>query len=230
MGFRFRRSVKILPGIRLNFGKHGISTSIGIRGAHVTIGKSGTRTTVGLPGSGLSYTHLEKPHREVSTATVAEPNIEASPGSAWRGFLWIGLVVAAFVIGIGRLATLAPPVQMPAPRNLTQITAQEAAQTARDERLTEIQTAVLGVAQIRHAVANSSTFSLSRVTVTTTGAICYQLHLRNSRGVAYDRTAMMERGMLRVSGSAAFTALWNHRCVHQSGRDVTSDVNNVISR
>ena len=29
MGFRFRRSIKILPGIRLNFGKRGVSTSIG---------------------------------------------------------------------------------------------------------------------------------------------------------------------------------------------------------
>ena len=54
MGFRFHRSIKLLPGIRLNFGKRGISTSIGVRGAHVTFGKTGTRTTVGLPGSGLS--------------------------------------------------------------------------------------------------------------------------------------------------------------------------------
>jgi hypothetical protein len=232
MGFRFRRSIKILPGIRLNFGKRGVSTSIGVRGAHVTIGKTGTRTTVGLPGSGLSYTHLERPHREVSTATAAEPptNAEATQGSAWRGFLWIGLIVAGLVIAIGRLTTPAPPVQMPAPRSLTQITAQTANETAREERLAEIKTAVLGVAQIRHAVANSSTLSLSRVTVTPTGAICYQFQLRNSRGVTYVRTAMMEHGTLRVSGADAFTALWNHRCVHQSGRDVTSDVNNVIKR
>jgi hypothetical protein len=232
MGFRFRRSVKILPGIRLNFGKRGISTSIGVRGAHVTIGKAGTRTTIGLPGSGLSYTHLERPHHEVSTAMAAEPptNAEASPGSAWRGFLWIGLIVAALVIAIGRLTTPAPLVQMPAPRSLTPITAQEAAQTARDERLAEIKTAVLGVDQIRQAIANSSTLSLSRVTVTPTGAICYQFNLRNSRGVTYDRTAIVERAVLSVSGSDAFTALWNRRCVHQSGREVTSDVNDVIHR
>ncbi|MHB8477861.1 MAG: DUF4236 domain-containing protein [Steroidobacteraceae bacterium] len=52
MGFRFRRSVKILPGIRLNFGKRGVSTSIGVRGAHITFGGTGTRTTVGLAHSG----------------------------------------------------------------------------------------------------------------------------------------------------------------------------------
>jgi len=40
MGFRFRRSIKILLGVRLNFGKSGISTSIGIRGAHGTVGRS----------------------------------------------------------------------------------------------------------------------------------------------------------------------------------------------
>jgi hypothetical protein len=67
MGFRFRRSIKILPGIRLNLGKRGISTSIGVCGAHVTFGKTGTRTTVGLPGSGISYTHLDKPSHERAT-------------------------------------------------------------------------------------------------------------------------------------------------------------------
>jgi Protein of unknown function (DUF4236) len=85
MGFRFHRSIRILPGLRLNFGKRGISASIGVRGAHVTYGPTGTRTTVGLPGSGLSYTHLEKPHREIrAIPTTAEPPTHptASPGSA----------------------------------------------------------------------------------------------------------------------------------------------------
>gem|GEM_PF-5227109 len=58
--FRFRRTVKILPGIRLNLSRSGVSTSIGVRGAHVTLGHGKVRTTVGLPGSGLSYSHVEK--------------------------------------------------------------------------------------------------------------------------------------------------------------------------
>jgi len=97
MGFRFRRSIKILPGVRLNFGKRGISTSIGIRGAHVTIGKTGTRTTVGLPGSGLSYTHLEKAHDDSRNAALpAEPAIPH--GKAWRGWLWIALLAILIVV------------------------------------------------------------------------------------------------------------------------------------
>jgi hypothetical protein len=59
MAFRFRRSFRVLPGIRLNLSKSGISASLGIRGAHVTVGPRGTTTSVGLPGTGLSYTsHL----------------------------------------------------------------------------------------------------------------------------------------------------------------------------
>src|SRR5258708_15133139 len=110
MGFRFHRSIKILPGIRLNFGKRGISTSIGVRGAHVTFGKTGTRTTVGLPGSGLSYTHLEKPHREAPMLTAAEPPSDpgAPQGSVQRGVVWMGLIVIAIGVAIGRMTSPAP--------------------------------------------------------------------------------------------------------------------------
>src|ERR1017187_1118579 len=55
MGFRFRRSFKLLPGVRVNLGKRGASVTAGIRGAHITHGVSGTRATVGLPGTGMSY-------------------------------------------------------------------------------------------------------------------------------------------------------------------------------
>src|ERR1700693_351172 len=100
MGFRFRRSVKLFPGLRLNFGKRGISASIGVRGAHVTYGPTGTRTTVGLPGSGVSYTHLEKPRSEPSILTAAEPPSDpgAPQGSAQRGVLWMGLIVIGIVV------------------------------------------------------------------------------------------------------------------------------------
>ena len=60
MSLRFRRSLKIAPGIRLNFGKKGVSASIGPRGAKITIGEKGVRKTVGLPGTGLSYTSYER--------------------------------------------------------------------------------------------------------------------------------------------------------------------------
>ena len=56
MGLRFRKSVKIAPGVRVNFGKKSASVSFGGRGGRVTYSTSGRKTTtVGIPGSGLSY-------------------------------------------------------------------------------------------------------------------------------------------------------------------------------
>lgn len=55
MGFRFRKSTKILPGVRLNFSKGGVSASVGPRGASVSVGKQGVHANVGIPGTGISY-------------------------------------------------------------------------------------------------------------------------------------------------------------------------------
>ena len=93
-----------------------------------------------------------------------------------------------------------------------------------------MKTAVLGVTQIRHAVANSNTLVLTRVTVMPKGTICYQFHLRNNHGVPYVRTAMTEGAMLKVSGADGYDAEWNGGSLHDRGREFTSDVNEVIRR
>src|SRR5260221_11135958 len=84
MGFlRFRKSFKIIPGVRLNLSGSGASVSLGPRGAHFTIGPHGTRTTVGLPGSGISWTAYQAyssgnrsslPNRPPPNAGDAESN------------------------------------------------------------------------------------------------------------------------------------------------------------
>jgi Protein of unknown function (DUF4236) len=57
MGWRFRRSVKIVPGLRLNVGKRSAGVSVGPRGAKVSVNTKGeVRRTVGAPGTGLSHT------------------------------------------------------------------------------------------------------------------------------------------------------------------------------
>lgn len=61
MGFlRFRRSFKVIPGIRINLSKTGVSTSIGKPGTTVNLRGDRVRTTVGVPGTGLSYTEQER--------------------------------------------------------------------------------------------------------------------------------------------------------------------------
>lgn len=57
MPFRFRRSIKIMPGVRMTVSKSGIGTSIGGGGVRYSVHSSGRRTaSVGIPGTGLGYT------------------------------------------------------------------------------------------------------------------------------------------------------------------------------
>jgi hypothetical protein len=56
MGFRFRRSWGVIPGVRLNLGLKSGSVSFGVRGLHYTVGTRGSRVTLGLPGTGLYWT------------------------------------------------------------------------------------------------------------------------------------------------------------------------------
>ena len=93
MGFRFRRSIKILPGIRVNLGKHSTSISVGGRGAHVTLRSGRTaRTTAGIPGSGLSYTEGGKLER-LQTSPI-DP--ETSRGISKRG--WVLAILLLLVL------------------------------------------------------------------------------------------------------------------------------------
>jgi hypothetical protein len=107
MGLRLHRSIKLLPGLRLNFGNRGISNSIGVRGAHVTFGRTGTRTAVGLPGRGMSYTHLEKRRNQPTPVQATHLDPETSPGIEARGMLWIAAIVVVLIAAV--LAHLAQP-------------------------------------------------------------------------------------------------------------------------
>lgn len=59
-GFRFRKRIKLVPGVWLNLSKRGISTSVGIKGLTVNLNGDKTRTTVSAPGTGLSYSSVER--------------------------------------------------------------------------------------------------------------------------------------------------------------------------
>jgi hypothetical protein len=86
MGFRLRKIIRILPGLRLNLSKSGVSASIGERGATVNLSDQGARSTVGIPGSGLSYSERI-----------------SAPG---KGRSVAGWVILAAVVGIWALGRL----------------------------------------------------------------------------------------------------------------------------
>ena len=88
MGLRFRKSVKICKGVKVNFSKSGASLSLGGRGHSVNFGGRGTRTTIGIPGTGLSYTtrsggsHKTKTsHRSTASHSKSRSSSVAVPKS-----------------------------------------------------------------------------------------------------------------------------------------------------
>jgi hypothetical protein len=96
MGFRFNRRIRILPGVRVNLSKSGVSTSIGGRGAWLTFGKRGTRATVGLPGTGISYTQTLRQHSEHQAE--AAPQTDAPPQPCYLCRIVLLVVVAVVVL------------------------------------------------------------------------------------------------------------------------------------
>lgn len=56
MGWKFRKSIKIAPGIKLNFNKNSTGVTFGGKGVHYTVNSKGKRTkSIGIPGTGLYY-------------------------------------------------------------------------------------------------------------------------------------------------------------------------------
>jgi uncharacterized protein DUF4236 len=94
VGFRFRKSIKLLPGFRLNLSKSGVSASIGGRGHTLNVGPKGTRATVGIPGTGLSYSEKvsvsHEDHKQIYYSSPAE--------AAGGNLTW--LVMAAILVGV----------------------------------------------------------------------------------------------------------------------------------
>jgi|GEM_PF-1572564 hypothetical protein len=108
MGWRFRRRVRVMPGLYLNLGRRGASVSLGVRGAHVTFGRHGKRATIGVPGSGISYTVYEPRH--APPVGAPEPGGPSAEPSAARQrpslaafllalFFFLGLIVVVALLG-----------------------------------------------------------------------------------------------------------------------------------
>jgi tetratricopeptide (TPR) repeat protein len=90
MGVRFRRSIRVGPGVRLNLGLTGVGASFGVRGARYSVHSSGRRTrTVGIPGTGLSYVETRggagnarraSARHETSVFAASAPQLLPKPG------------------------------------------------------------------------------------------------------------------------------------------------------
>ena len=109
MGWRFRKSFSLAPGVRLNLGRRGImSMSVGRRGATINVGNRGVKGTVSIPGTGLSYQHRflslptgPKPG-QANAAPVTPSNSPAPSGG--RAFLGCTILIIGILLAAGYLA------------------------------------------------------------------------------------------------------------------------------
>ncbi len=105
MGFRFRKSIKILPGLKVNLSNGSPSLTLGKRGMSVTMGKNGTYGNVGLPGSGLSYrTRLDRPAAKVNGGNANHVDLSSLYSAAAE--------YNAICDSISKIHTLAPDLSL----------------------------------------------------------------------------------------------------------------------
>ena len=80
MGWRFRQSFKIIPGVRLNLSKSGLSCSIGGAPVTLNVGPRGVYGTASLPGTGISY------KQKFGGSEAHQPDSPAPPFSTPQSF------------------------------------------------------------------------------------------------------------------------------------------------
>lgn len=104
MGFRYRKSIKLPGGVRINLSKRGVGWSWGVPGYRRTYSPGRkSRTTYSIPGTGLSYVKEDKGS---STSRPKNPQTSyqsgfgpETPKQTKQGFPgW--LVIAALIVGI----------------------------------------------------------------------------------------------------------------------------------
>jgi len=86
MTWRFRQSFKILPGLKLNLSKTGLSASIGGAPFTVNLGPKGLYGTASIPGTGIQFRQrltgdlLAGPHRDsYEPPQLGKPDLPQSP-------------------------------------------------------------------------------------------------------------------------------------------------------
>ena len=97
MPTRFRRTIQIMPGVKVNLSKGGMSFSLGRRGFTINVGKNGVRRTVGIPGTGISNTeYISKKDADDETGERGQAEKE--------GGLLGGMGTLAGMAAVGALA------------------------------------------------------------------------------------------------------------------------------
>lgn len=113
MGLRYRKSINIGKGARVNLSRSGIGCSFGTNGARITKRSSvGWSGTVGIPGSGISYTRSIGSKRRSGNGSIIGGLFSAFASMfcfilwlTWQAVKWICIAMFYFckhsIIAIG---------------------------------------------------------------------------------------------------------------------------------
>lgn len=107
MGVRFRKSVKLAPGIRASVGKKSASVSFGGRGGRYTISSTGRRTSsVSIPGTGVSYVSSSTRGRGPSAGSPSPVSVSGPSRRASKvyGIIFLILSVLLILMGVSALS------------------------------------------------------------------------------------------------------------------------------
>ena len=70
MGLRFRKSINLGGGAKINLSKSGVGYSIGTKGARITKkANGGSKTTLSVPGTGISYVKESRGKRKAANTS-----------------------------------------------------------------------------------------------------------------------------------------------------------------
>ena len=89
MSIRFRRRIRIAPGVHLNLGLHGVGLSVGPRGLHVGMNRQGMYTSAGIPGTGIYAVH------HVRSSQAEHPDVHGNAAGCV-----VAVIIAAVVIAV----------------------------------------------------------------------------------------------------------------------------------
>lgn len=96
MGFRFRKSIRIFPGFRINLSKSGVSASVGGAPLSLNVSRRGVRSTASIPGTGLSYSSFSPAETESPAPKAIDPHYRGLLGNRPGSLRDTGAVEPAF--------------------------------------------------------------------------------------------------------------------------------------
>ena len=173
MGWRYRRSYKILPGLRMNVGSRGVTSfSLGGRGVTVNMSKRGTKTTYSLPGTGISYqTQTKRQQASKSPPPVAVPVVQAPHRQPQQKPFRVYAAVGAAAVLTYLVLRPAAPSQQPSVATQRYVLAPAAVtSTAQSSSPPLIASAMAAPATGHGALPPRAERPAARAAVTTTGA------------------------------------------------------------